>query len=177
MNAIGGGSTGGHPGHLVLVGMTGVGKSSVGRLLAERVGRQHLDSDAEIERRDGRSVREIFAHEGEPAFRALEASVMHDALTASAPLVISTGGGVVLDPDTRAALGDPAHRVVWLTADLPVLVERVKMGRHRPLLDEDPLTVLNQMWSTREGLYREVADVIVTVEGRSVSEVVEAILR
>lgn len=177
MNTDTGGSDDGPTGHLVLVGMTGVGKSSVGRLLAERTGRRHLDTDSEIERRVGRSVREIFAQDGEPAFRSLESSVVNEALGDATPYVISTGGGVVLNPVNRAALSDPVHRVVWLTADLAVLVDRVKMGRHRPLLDADPLATLQQMWSAREALYRDVADVIVTVEGRSVSEVVEAILR
>lgn len=155
----------------------GTGKSSTGRLLAERLGRTFRDSDAEIEARTGRTVREIFADDGEPAFRALEAEVLVAALDSQPPAVIAAAGGVVLSEANRAALRDAKAKVVWLRADPAILVERVKSGKHRPALDGDPAAVLQAMHEAREPLYREVADMIVTVDGRSVHDVVDAVLR
>ena len=102
--------------HLVLVGMMGAGKSTIGRLAAERLGRAFLDSDAIIEGRTGRTVREIFAAEGEAAFRALESAVLLEALDSPQPCVIAAAGGVVLREENRAALERASARVVWLCA-------------------------------------------------------------
>ena len=163
--------------HLVLVGMMGVGKSTAARVLADRLGRRGIDSDAVIEARTGRTVREIFAEDGEAAFRALETDVLLEALASEEPLVIAAAGGVVLSEANRAALRASQARVVWLCADPANLVERVRGGGHRPLLDEDPAGTLQRMFDQREALYREVADAIVLVDHRSISEVVEAVLR
>jgi shikimate kinase len=163
--------------HLVLVGMMGVGKSTVARVVADRLGRRVFDSDAVIESRTGRTVREIFAEDGEPAFRALETDVLVEALHEVEPVVIAGAGGVVLSAANRAALKESGARVVWLCADPATLVERVKSGGHRPLLDADPAGTLRRMFEEREALYREVADAIVLVDHRSISEVVEAVLR
>lgn len=163
--------------HLVFVGMMGVGKSTVARVVADRLDRRLVDSDTVIERREGRSVRDIFAQDGEAAFRALETEVLLEALASSEPLVIAAAGGVVLSERNRAALKDSGAKVVWLCADPATLVERVRGGGHRPLLDEDPAGTLQRMFREREALYREVADAIVLVDNRSVSEVVEAVLR
>ncbi len=163
--------------HLVLVGMMGSGKTTVGRALAARLGRPLLDSDALIEAREGRTVRDIFAADGEDSFRAIETEVLVQSLANSEPAVIAAAGGVVLRAENRSALRGSRARVVWLRADPAVLVERVTGGPHRPLLDDDPEGVLQRMYAEREALYREVADAIVTVDGRSVNEVVEAVLR
>lgn len=163
--------------HLVLVGLMGSGKTTVGRILAQRLGRELLDSDAMIEAREGRTVREIFESEGEDAFRAIETQVLVEALQAPNRAVIAAAGGVVLRAENRAALRASGARVVWLRADPSTLVERVKTGVHRPLLDDDPQGTLQAMYDTRADLYREVADAIVTVDNRSVSDVVEAVLR
>ncbi|MEO6126323.1 MAG: shikimate kinase [Ilumatobacteraceae bacterium] len=163
--------------HLVLVGMMGSGKTTVGRALAQRLGRELYDSDAMIEAREGRTVREIFASDGEPAFRAIESEVLAEALDAEVPSVIAAAGGVVLSEDNRRLLRSSPARVVWLRADPAILVERVKSAGHRPLLDDDPAKVLRQMYSERESLYREVAQAIVTVDNRSINDVVEAVLR
>lgn len=164
-------------GHLVLVGMMGAGKSTVGRILSERLGRPLVDTDQRIEASTGKTVRQIFADEGEPAFRALETQVLRESLDQDDPSVIAAAGGVVLDPENRRLLVESDARVVWLRADTALLVERVRNGAHRPLLDEDPATVLQRMAETRGDLYREVADLIVTVDGRPANEVAEAVLR
>lgn len=155
----------------------GAGKSTVARVLGERLGRRVVDSDAVIEARTGRTVREIFETDGEPAFRTLETAALLDALDDPEPLVIAAAGGVVLREENRRALARPGVRVVWLAADPSVLVERVRSGGHRPALDQDPAGTLRRMHETREPLYREVADLIVSVDGRTVNDVVEAILR
>ncbi len=163
--------------HLVLVGMTGVGKSTIARIIAVRLGRKVVDTDSEIERRAGKNVRRIFAEEGEPAFRALESEVLADVLAAMPAAVIATGGGVVVAEVNRVALRESGARVIWLAADVATLLDRVQHGTHRPLLDNDPAGTLQRMVRDREPWYREVADAIVLVDSRSVSEVVEAILR
>lgn len=163
--------------HLVFVGLMGVGKTTVARVVADRLGRRVFDSDAVIESRHGRTVREIFADDGEVAFRALETEVLLEALASTEPLVIAGAGGVVLSETNREALKASGAKVVWLCADPSTLVDRVKGGGHRPLLDGDAAGTLQRMFNERESLYREVADAIVLVDNRSVSDVVEAVLR
>lgn len=163
--------------HLVLVGMMGAGKSTVGRVLAERLDRQLLDSDAMIEERTGQTVREIWQAVGEAAYRQLETDVLREALARREPCVIAAAGGVVLREENRELLRGPSAHVVWLLADVDVLLERVQNGEHRPLLDDDPRGTLTAMWNDRAGLYREVADAIVSVDARSVHDVAHAVLR
>jgi len=163
--------------HLVLVGLMGSGKSTVARIAADRLGRRMIDSDAVIEAATGRTVRQIFADEGEEAFRKLETAALHDALASPEPVVIAAAGGVVLRKENRTALKHANARVVWLCATPDVLVERVTSSGHRPLLDDDPAGTLQRMYVEREGLYREVADAVVLVDHRSPSDVVEAVLR
>ncbi len=163
--------------HLVLVGMMAAGKTTVARVLAERLGRPLFDSDSMIEQQTGRTVREIFADDGESAFRALETEALITALASDEPAVIAAAGGVVLNPENRALLKNSFARVVWLSAEPATLVERVTSTGHRPLLDDDPAGTLQRMFHDREALYREVADAIVLVDRRSIQEVVEAVLR
>lgn len=163
--------------HVVLVGMMGAGKSTVGRLLAKRLDRQLFDSDRMIEERTGRTVREIFAADGEGAFRALETEVLLDGLAGTPPAVIAAAGGVVLRPENRVALSEDNSYVVWLSAPIDVLADRVVNGAHRPLLDDDPRAALERLDEVREPLYREVADGVVSVSGRSPTEVVQAVVR
>lgn len=163
--------------HLVLVGLMGVGKTTIARVVADRLHRRVLDTDAIIESRNGRSVRDVFATDGEPAFRALETEILLESLASPEPVVIAGAGGVVLSEINRTALKGSGARVVWLCADPATLVERVKGGGHRPLLDADPAGTLQRMFIEREALYREVADAIVLVDNRSISDVVEAVLR
>jgi shikimate kinase len=163
--------------HIVLVGMMGVGKSSVGRALARRLDRKLLDSDEMIEAREGRTVRDIWMEDGEPAFRRIEAEVLADAIAAPTPSVVAAAGGVVLSEENRNALKGSGAHVVWLLADVDLLLERVRNGMHRPLLDDDPEGTLRTMYEERADLYQEVADAIVSVEHRSINEVAGAVLR
>ncbi len=163
--------------HLVLVGMMGVGKTTIGRFVAARLGRELLDSDALIEADNGRTVRQIFAADGEEAFRSIETGVLTRSLAVEEPAVIAAAGGVVLRAENRALLRESGARVVWLRAEPGLLIERVRSGGHRPLLDDDPEAVLRRMAEERDPLYREVADAIVSVDNRSIGEVVEAVLR
>jgi shikimate kinase len=163
--------------HLVLVGLMGSGKTTVARVVADRLGRLLIDSDAVIESSTGRTVRQIFADEGEAAFRSLETTALLDALADPVPAVIAAAGGVVLSSENRTALKNSDAKVVWLCASPTVLAERVVSGVHRPLLDNDPAGALQLMHEMREALYREVADVIVLVDHRTVADVVEAVMR
>ena len=163
--------------HLVLVGLMGSGKTTVARIAAERLGRQVIDSDTVIEKATGRTVREIFADDGEDAFRKLETAALLDALASPEPAVIAAAGGVVLREENRAALKQSNAKVVWLCASPALLVERAASGGHRPLLDEDPAGTLQRMHDQRQELYREVADAIVLVDNRSPYDVAEAVLR
>jgi shikimate kinase len=163
--------------HLVLIGLMGSGKSTVARIAADRLGRKMIDSDAVIEANTGRTVREIFADDGEDAFRELETAALIDALAATPPAVIAAAGGVVLRSENRAALKEANAKVVWLCATPALLVERVTSSGHRPLLDDDPAGTLQRMYDEREALYREVADAVVLVDHRSINDVVEAVLR
>ena len=148
--------------HVVLVGMMGSGKTRVGRQLAGRLGLAFVDSDEQIERRHGRTVREIFETDGEPAFRRLEAEALAAAVGSPARSVIAAAGGVVLDARNRELLAR-AGTVVWLRARPEVLATRVGDHDHRPLLGDDALGVLRRLDAERTPLYREVADAVVDV--------------
>jgi shikimate kinase len=163
--------------HIVLVGMMGAGKSSVGRVLARKLHRPLLDSDELIEERTGRTVREIWASDGEAVFRAIETETLLAMLGDVEPAVVAAAGGVVLAEANRSALAESDAHVVWLLANVELLVARVKNGVHRPLLDDDPEGILRQMYADREALYTEVADAVVSVDHRSINEVAQAVLR
>jgi len=163
--------------HIVLVGMMGAGKSSVGRALAARLDRPLFDSDEMVEQSTGRTVREIWDADGEGCFRTLETDALRSALGSPEPSVIAAAGGIVLRAENRELLVDDAACVVWLLAGIDVLLERVRNGMHRPLLDTDPEGMFNTMFEQREDLYREVADAIVSVDHRSLNDVLQAVLR
>jgi 5-deoxy-5-amino-3-dehydroquinate synthase len=164
------------PRHIVLVGLMGSGKTTVGEIVAARLGRPFVDSDAVIEERTGRTVREIWHTDGEPAYRVLETAALRDFLDSPEPSVIAAAGGVVLREENRAALKEAAALVVWLDADVDVLAARATTGDHRPLLDDDPLGAMTQMDREREPLYREVAGVVIDTTDRSPEDVADEIL-
>ena len=149
--------------HLVLVGLSGTGKTSIGRRLGVLLGRPFIDADATIETRSGRTVREIFEEDGETTFRQIEAEVMSDLLAVDQPTVIASGGGAVNVEATRKLLSEPEVLVVWLTAPPEFLATRAVRKAHRPLLDDDPVAALTRLAAERAGFYEEVADVTVDV--------------
>ena len=163
--------------HVVLVGLMGTGKTTVGWIVAERLSRPFHDSDALIESREGRTVRDIWLHEGEPAFRKLETQVFADALASERPSVIAAGGGVVLSSDNRSTVAGADATVVWLTADTSMLLARVLTGEHRPLLDGDAEATLRAMAADREELYREIADIVVDGGERTPDEIADEIVK
>ena len=151
---------------IFLVGPMGAGKSTIGRYLAERLGREFCDCDHEIECRTGASVSLIFAVEGEAGFRRWETAILEE-LTARPNLVVATGGGAVLAEVNRALLR-ARGKTVYLQADCATLWERVRKDRNRPLLQTDnPRARIETLFHEREPLYREVADLIVDTQRRS----------
>jgi shikimate kinase len=147
------------PRSLVLVGMMGAGKSSIGRKLAQRLNLPFVDADAEIERAAGMSISDIFTEHGEPYFRAGEARVIARLLEGG-PQVLATGGGAFMHPQSREAIRAKGISV-WLKAEYDVLMKRIKRRSDRPLLKtEDPGETLRRLMQERDPVYAE-ADVIV----------------
>ena len=163
--------------HLALVGMMGSGKTTVGTRVAEALQWPFLDSDQMIEAREGRTVREIWLADGEPAYRDLETKVLEDALALPDPAVVAAAGGVVLREENRRLLKRAHVCTVRLVADPEVLVTRVGQQGHRPLLDDDPLTALRRLATEREELYREVADATVQTGHAPIEAVADDVLR
>lgn len=178
------GGSGGRSRHLVLVGMMGSGKSSTGRRLALRLGRPFVDTDRLVEERAGRSVPEIFAADGEAAFRALEARAVADALDSPEEAVIAFGGGAVLDPASRQRAREAAL-VVWLRAPPAELARRVAASQRRAGSPARPLlgagvpaeAVLEDLARERDDAYRAIAHLVVDTSGRSPGQVATRVLR
>jgi shikimate kinase len=160
---------------LILVGMMGAGKTTVGRLLARRLKRSFYDIDEEIERRCGVRIPVIFDIEGEAGFRARE-SQMIDEICAVENAVIATGGGAVLSESNRRAIAG-CGVVVYLHARPPQLWQRVRHDRNRPLLaTADPQKKLEELYAQRDPLYREVADLIIDTGKQSVQALAKDLL-
>jgi shikimate kinase len=161
--------------HLVLIGMMGAGKTTVGSRLARVLDRPFIDSDVQVERRTARTVREIFETDGEAAYRALESEALAEALASEEPAVIAAAGGTILDLNNRRRMKE-FGTVVFLEAAPESLLSRVGGQDHRPLLGENPAAVLAQMDVDRRALYEGTADLVVDVSDRSPDEVVASIL-
>lgn len=157
-------------GPVVLVGLMGSGKTTVGRRLAGQLGRPFVDADEAIEERAGRPIAEIFAADGEEAFRDLETKVLAELLARDDAPVIASGGGVVVRKANRDLLSEvDGVLVVWLNASPGFLASRVEQKAqkaHRPLLagEEPPRAVLERLHAERTPLYEEVADLEVHVQ-------------
>jgi len=162
--------------NLFLVGPMGSGKSAVGKQLSRLLRLPFYDSDTEIERRTGVDIPFIFEKEGEAGFRQREREAI-EILTAMHRIVLATGGGAVLLGENRRHLADRGC-VVYLETSVTQQVERVKQGRTRPLLSNvDSTSKLSQLLAERAPLYGEIADVVVSTDGRKVRSVAEDILR
>jgi shikimate kinase len=163
--------------NIVMVGLMGAGKTSVGRRLASQLGISFMDADAEIESAAGKSIPEIFADHGEDYFRSGECKVIARLLN-DGPKVLATGGGAFMSEETRQNIAAQGISV-WLRAKLPLLIKRVSRRSNRPLLhDADPAEVLGKLIAERYPLY-ETADI--TVDSRDqphdaiVADVIDAL--
>jgi shikimate kinase len=160
---------------VVLVGMMGVGKSTVGRMLGTRLGLRFVDTDEEIEKAADLSIAEIFERFGEEYFRDGERRVIA-RLIGEGPAIIATGGGAFINDATRALIKEQCHSV-WIDADLDVLVARVSRRNHRPLLiGKDPRVVLTDLLEKRGPVYA-MADVRVRSDSAPHGQTVEQILK
>lgn len=165
---------------LSLIGYRATGKTTLAKLLAERLGWDWIDADVEIEHRAGKSIARIFSEDGEPAFRDLEATVVAD-LCRRDRLVLAAGGGAPLRPENRQSMRT-AGKVVWLTARPETIFARMTddattADRRPPLSDRSGLEEIVQLLAQREPIYREVADLIVDTEGKPPAELAEEIIQ
>ena len=161
------------PANLALIGFMGTGKTSVGRLVADNLGFEFLDTDELIQAHTGRSIADIFAKDGEPAFRALEKQVIQEISTRD-KTVIATGGGLPTNAENLAALKSIAL-VVCLWASPEKIWERVRHQSHRPLLhDANPQKKIRELLAVREPFYKQ-ADVLINTDLRSVREAAQQI--
>jgi len=158
---------------VVLVGPPGSGKSTVGRLVADKRGVTFRDTDADIESTAGKSVSDIFIEDGEERFRQLEVSAVTDALAAHDG-VLSLGGGAVANADVRARLH--GHRVVFLDVGLAAASERVGFAQSRPLLVLNPRAELKRLMAERRPHYEAVATAVVLTDDKSPEDVASDVL-
>ncbi len=161
--------------NIFLVGPMGSGKTTIGRQLAKALDREFIDSDHEISRRTGADIPWIFDIEGEAGFRERERSVIED-LTQRQGIVLATGGGAVLDADNRDCLAKRGM-TIYLSAPIEQLFMRTAKDRSRPLLQtDDPRAQLEALMKIRDPLYREVADLVVDTDDRSIRTTVQYVI-
>jgi shikimate kinase len=163
------------PRHVVMVGLMGSGKTTIGELVAQRLGLSFVDSDVELERRTGHTARELLDREGADRMHELEASVVRDALDSPERLVVGAPASIVLTAPMRERLR--REYVVYLHADPHSLAERLAhtSDKHRPFVDQGPDVLLRQ-YAERDALYREVASLVVDVTRRDKNDIVDEII-
>jgi shikimate kinase len=160
---------------IVLVGLMGAGKSSIGKRLAQRLHVPFIDADTEIEAAAGCTIDEIFERHGEAAFRDGERRVIARLLADHSPHILATGGGAFMDPETRAAI-KAAATSIWLRADIDVLLKRVKKRNNRPLLKRgDPREILERLINLRYPVYAQADLTVESLDGPH-EQVVEAVI-
>lgn len=158
-------------GNIFLVGMMGAGKTTLGKLLAQALGKVFVDSDEEIQHRTGVTIPHIFDVEGEAGFRQREASVIHDLVLLD-NIVLATGGGTILNEESRVALYRNGI-VVYLKSTIHDLWQRTRHDRNRPLLQTaDPYTKLKSMYEQRDPLYVQVANLVIPTGKQSAQSLV-----
>ena len=158
---------------LVVIGPPGAGKSTVGRLVASRLGVGFVDTDEVVETRTGRTIPDIFVEDGEPTFRDLERAAVVDVL-GEADGVVALGGGAVMDPRTEADLS--SHVVVFLDVGIADAARRVGFGQHRPLLSINPRAQWTKLMQDRRGVYERIAGMVVDTAGRDAAEVADEVV-
>lgn len=152
------------PARVLLVGMMGAGKTSVGRALAARTGWGYRDNDEIVADGEGVPTDELLQRGGRDALRAAESRALSRVLETDPPLIAGVAGGVIESPDDRKRLAAPDVFVVYLQAPIELLVERVGSGEGRPWLQTDPEKAMRRLFEGREPLYREVADLVVNTQ-------------
>ncbi|QWE24774.1 shikimate kinase [Polynucleobacter sp. AP-Elch-400A-B2] len=161
--------------NIFLIGLMGAGKSTVGKLLAKKLGRRFLDADHVIEDRCGVKIPVIFEMEGEDGFRKREAQAIKD-ITAEHDVILATGGGAVLLPENRQLLSERGT-VIYLHANPIELWHRTKGGEGRPLLrNGDAKKILENLYSIRDPLYREISDYVIETGKPSVNQLVNTLI-
>lgn len=163
------------PTRVLLIGMMGSGKTSVGTALARATGWPFLDNDLLVKQATGIAARDLLCREGERALRDAESAALTEGLRALPPVIVDVAGGVVTGPEDRERLR-AAGFVVWLRARVPTLVERVGAGEDRPWLGGDPDGVLRKLYGGRERLYHDVATVVVDVDDVTPEEIAARII-
>lgn len=163
------------PPRILLVGMMGCGKTTTGDLVARRLGWDYRDSDADVEALTGHTVPEIFANDGEAAFRRAEAEVLAKACASERPTVIAVAGGAVLSAVNRNLIRE-SGTVVWLRAEPQRLAERVGDGAGRPLLEGDKRATMARLLAERAPRYEEVADAMIDVDLLTPDQVADRVL-
>jgi shikimate kinase len=155
----------------------GSGKTTVGKRIAQELGYAFVDSDDVVAGTAGKSVREIFAQDGEEVFRQCESEAIKSVLAdRQSSVVLATGGGAVISSENRQLISEQASTVVWLDASVEDLVVRTKSGATRPLLDGDAATTLQSLSSQRSAWYDEVATVRIDTRGKTVAKVCSAVV-
>jgi len=162
--------------NIALIGFMGSGKTTVGRMIAERLNYSFIDTDKLIEEKTGKAISDIFKNEGEDSFRQIESRVLEEVLKGRGAIV-SCGGGIVLREKNRAMLKESSV-VIYLRAEASELFKRVGgTGYKRPLLNvENPMQEVERLLKERDPLYREVADITIDTTGRRLDEVVDLII-